>query len=412
DPTTRRAMMLRKRNTNLPEAQKAHGAAKANVDPPAKRAASKQAPSKNEEDFQGIGEPKPKRAVLAELTTKLSNGLVLNSVRKGLGVRKSGNGQLPRQATKGYEKRAPLAEAEDVIVEEAKTFDPCPGYDYDAENKNDEFSVPDYAFEIHQYLRGREKDYAVGDYMKSQPKLSKEARAVLVDWMIEVQETFELNHETLYLSVKVLDTYFQNTKKKVRQEELQMLASAAIFVVSKYEERSPPLIDDFIYLSEDSYKRTDLEEAERDLFRTVAFDLGAPLSYSQLRRYAKASKSDMRALTLARYILETSLMIYEFVSASESKMAAGAFLLALRMIDEKAEWTPVMHKYSGYSAEEVEPWVWALNHMMHIRASGRGAYAQQHTVSDKYSHEIFFESTKVPLIADKFALKSPIVCPE
>lgn len=49
--------------------------------------------------------------------------------------------------------------------------------------------------------------------------------------------------------------------------------------------------------------------------------------------------------------------------------------------------TPVMHKYSGYSAEEVEPWTWALNHMLHIRKSGGGKYSKQHTVADKYSHE-------------------------
>ena len=32
-------------------------------------------------------------------------------------------------------------------------------------------------------------------------------RAILVDWLVEVQESFELNHETLYTAVKLMDFY-------------------------------------------------------------------------------------------------------------------------------------------------------------------------------------------------------------
>jgi len=39
--------------------------------------------------------------------------------------------------------------------------------------------------------------------MDRQVCLSKNMRALLVDWMVEIQESFELNHETLYLGVKV-----------------------------------------------------------------------------------------------------------------------------------------------------------------------------------------------------------------
>lgn len=47
--------------------------------------------------------------------------------------------------------------------------------------------------------------------------------------------------------------------------------------------------------------------------------------------HIKVCKMDMGTLTLARYILETSLMFYEFVPVSESLMAAACFLMALRM---------------------------------------------------------------------------------
>ena len=37
-------------------------------------------------------------------------------------------------------------------------------------------------------------------------------RAILVDWLVEVQESFELNHETLYTAVKLMDLYLSKVK--------------------------------------------------------------------------------------------------------------------------------------------------------------------------------------------------------
>ncbi|GMR33642.1 hypothetical protein PMAYCL1PPCAC_03837, partial [Pristionchus mayeri] len=421
EPRAQRDMMLRSRNTNIIPA--AGGAAKPGQDLPVKRAATKQLQEKVIDNTNGAesGEPKPKRAALSELRTQLSSNLVLVSARKGLtALKKTENGEIGRKtrtnssSEHGSDKSSPqdrLEILEDVIEEAAKVEDPCPEYDYDLEMKGHIFDVPDFAFDIFVYYRAREAAFKVSGYMDKHPKLSKDSRAVLVDWMIEIQETFELNHETLYLAVKLVDIYLQYAKKAVSRSELQLIACAAVFIASKYDERQPPLIDDFLYVCEDAFTRQALEEMERQLLQTVAFDLGAPLSYSHVRRYAKACKMDMNTLTLARYILETSLMYYEFVSASESKIAAGAFLLALKMNDQSAEWTPVMHKYSGYKAEEVEPWMWELNHMMYIRNSGVGVNGKLNTAFQKYSHEVFFHAAAVPLLPNLYPMDRPLSCP-
>jgi len=43
--------------------------------------------------------------------------------------------------------------------------------------------------------------------MSRQSEVTPSMRAVLVDWLVEVQENFELNHETLYLAVRLVDHY-------------------------------------------------------------------------------------------------------------------------------------------------------------------------------------------------------------
>lgn len=66
-------------------------------------------------------------------------------------------------------------------------------------------------------------------------------RALLVDWMVEVQESFELNHETLYLAVKLVDLYLTKSSKKLPEkehltkEELQLLGASALFIASKFD---------------------------------------------------------------------------------------------------------------------------------------------------------------------------------
>lgn len=75
----------------------------------------------------------------------------------------------------------------------------------------------------------------IEDYMDRQICLTRWMRSLLVDWMVEIQESFELNHETLYLGVKLVDMYL--SKMTVGKETLQLVGAAAMFIASKYDER-------------------------------------------------------------------------------------------------------------------------------------------------------------------------------
>lgn len=53
---------------------------------------------------------------------------------------------------------------------------------------------------------------------------------------VSVQENFELNHETLYLAVKMTDHYLSLTP--VHREMLQLVGSTAMLIASKFEVRT------------------------------------------------------------------------------------------------------------------------------------------------------------------------------
>lgn len=75
--------------------------------------------------------------------------------------------------------------------------------------------------------------FMVPMYMDTQPTLTTNMRAILVDWLVEVQENFELNHETLYLAVKLVDTYL--SIKQVPKENLQLVGAASLFIACKFD---------------------------------------------------------------------------------------------------------------------------------------------------------------------------------
>lgn len=276
--------------------------------------------------------------------------------------------------------------------------------DFDRKNWDDPFQVSHYAMDIFNYLKVREAEFPIADYMPRQIHLTTWMRTLLVDWMVEVQETFELNHETLYLAVKIVDLYL--CREVINKEKLQLLGAAAFFIACKYDERQPPLIEDFLYICDGAYNHDELVRMERETLRVIKYDLGIPLSYRFLRRYARCAKVPMPTLTLARYILELSLMDYANISFSDSQMASAALFMALRMHGgpgqlDKQTWTSTLIYYTGYQLADFAEIVTALNAGLH-----RKPRATIKTIRNKYSHKIFHEVAKVPLLTNQELFQS------
>ncbi|XP_056395529.1 G2/mitotic-specific cyclin-B3 isoform X2 [Hyla sarda] len=260
--------------------------------------------------------------------------------------------------------------------------------DIDKDALDDPFSSSEYAMDIFTYMREREEKFVLPNYMESQGDISKEMRAILVDWMVEVQENFELNHETLYLAVKLVDHYL--AASVVTREKLQLIGSTTVLIASKFEERCPPCLDDFLYICDDAYKREELIAMEMDILQKLNFDINIPVPYRFLRRFGKCAHASMETLTLARYICELTLQDYDFVQESASKMAASCLLLALKMKD-LGSWTATLQHYSGYQAMDLLPLVKRLNFLLMCQTNEK-----LKAVRSKYSHRVFFEVAKLP----------------
>ena len=86
------------------------------------------------------------------------------------------------------------------------------------------------------------------DYMSNQQTIDETMRSTLVDWLIQMHYNFKLLPETLFLTINVVDRYF--SKHQISKREVQLVAIAALLIVTKYEEIYPPSLRDFVHITD------------------------------------------------------------------------------------------------------------------------------------------------------------------
>ncbi|XP_008433559.1 G2/mitotic-specific cyclin-B3 [Poecilia reticulata] len=263
-------------------------------------------------------------------------------------------------------------------------------FDIDSDNSEDCYMCPEYAKDIFDYLKKREEKFVLSNYMDKQPYLSPDMRAILIDWLVEVQENFELFHETLYLAVKLTDHYL--SKVPIHRDLLQLVGSTALLIACKFEERCPPPVEDFLYICDDAYKRRELIGIEANILKTLSFDINIPIPYRFLRRYARCVNAGMDTLTLARFFCEMSLMEIDFVEERGSRLASACLLMAL-VTKNLGGWCPILQFHSGYQVSDFKPVVRKLHSMLQAPSDDN-----LKTIRNKYSHKVFFEVASLPLV--------------
>ena len=264
--------------------------------------------------------------------------------------------------------------------------------DYDQTLLNNVCWEPHYAWDSFHYDRQQELRFRTEKYLVYEDTcelvhaLTPEMRAQYVDWLVEIQMNFSLDHEPLYMAVKMADLYLM--KKRVPNDGYLLLFMTCILISAKFDERIPPIsVSEIIQHSRAKfgikYSRKQVICLEVDLLTTLDFNIRFPLSYAFLRRFARCTRSNMKTLNLARYILESSLMDYEMIEVLESKIAAGSLLLAFEMLHLDGAWDETAKFYTGYNEKELLPLLTKLNDMIWRFSKRKTA------IRRKYSDESF-----------------------
>ncbi|XP_068180129.1 G2/mitotic-specific cyclin-B2-like [Antennarius striatus] len=254
-----------------------------------------------------------------------------------------------------------------------------------------------YVKEIYNYLHFLEKQQSVqANYMQGY-EITERMRAILVDWLIQVHSKFQLLQETLYLTVAIVDRFLQ--VQKVSSRKLQLVGVAAMQVACKYEETYCPEVGDFTYITDNAFTKSQIVEMEWEILRSLKFQLGCPLSLHFLRRASKVAKCDATSHTLAKYLMELTLIDYNMVHYRPSEIAAASLCLTQLLFDG-LPWSSTQQHYSTYDEVHLKPIMQHIAKNVVMVNEGKSKFM---TVKNKFSSSKLMRISLIP------QLKSPII---
>ncbi|KAK2984065.1 hypothetical protein RJ640_012016 [Escallonia rubra] len=223
--------------------------------------------------------------------------------------------------------------------------------DIDAQDAKNELAVVEYVEDIYKFYKLAEHENRAHDYMDSQPEINNSMRSILVDWLTEVHNKFELMPETLYLTVNILDRYL--SAKRVVRKELQLVGIGAMLMASKYEEIWAPEVNDFVQISDSAYTHEQVLSMEKRILGALEWNLTVPTPYVFLVRFIKASLFEHKMENMVYFLAELGMMNYVSVLYCPSMVAASAVYAARCTLNKSPVWNDTLKWHTGFSETQL-----------------------------------------------------------
>ncbi|MED6162031.1 cyclin [Stylosanthes scabra] len=326
---------------------------------------------------------KRKRVVLGELPNFTTENL---SPQKPKPKSKSLNNAKPKKASVIDKNIKPVKvkeEKENVLVDE-----------------DDELNNVDIvASDIYMYLRKMELEKNRRprvDYLERiQRDVTANMRGILVDWLVEVAEEYKLLSDTLYLSISYIDRYL--SMNRITKPYLQLLGVSAMLIAAKYEEINPPHVEEFCFITDNTYNKSEVVEMEAEILKSLNFEMGSPTIKTFLRRFNDIACEDQKGQKLqfeflCYYLAELSLLEYACLKFLPSLVAAAVIFLARFILSPKLNpWTLTLYDRTGYDSLQLKDSVLILHDLYLGR---RGASFQ--AIREKYKQHKFKYVANLP----------------
>uniref|UniRef100_A0A8C9B199 G2/mitotic-specific cyclin-B1 n=1 Tax=Phocoena sinus TaxID=42100 RepID=A0A8C9B199_PHOSS len=214
--------------------------------------------------------------------------------------------------------------------------------DVDAEDGEDPNLCSEDVKDIYAYLRQLEEEQAVRPKYLLGHEVTGNMRAILIDWLVQVQMKFRLLQEIMYMTVSIIDRFMQDNC--VPEKMLQLVGVTAMFIANKYEEMYPPEIGDFAFVTDNTYTKYQIRQMEMKILRALNFSLGRPLPLCSLRRASK----------IGEYLMELTMLNYRmhYLSYTEESLLVVMQHLAKNIVMVNRGLTKHMTIKNKYAASK------------------------------------------------------------
>lgn len=334
--------------------------------------------------FQVYDDSKENSKITAKATTKDES---LADAAKREPLQELKNAELLETPMSVSESLSPMSVDKSVALIEADSSLAVPRND-----RERFFEVEEYQVDILAYLREAEKRHRPKPlYMKKQPDINQSMRTILVDWLVEVCEEYRLQNETLCLAISYIDRFL--SFMSVVRAKLQLVGTAAMFIAAKYEEIYPPDVGEFVYITDDTYSKTQVLRMEQLILKVLGFDLSVPTTLVFTSVYCVMNDVPDKVKYMCMYLCELSLLDADpYLTYLPSKIAAGALALSRYTLDLPV-WSRMLETNVGYRLEDLRDIILDLN-KTHQRAE---SMAQQ-AIQEKFKANKYMQVSTIPAV--------------
>ncbi|XP_075160379.1 cyclin A [Haematobia irritans] len=245
------------------------------------------------------------------------------------------------------------------------------------------FEVVEYQRNILEYFRESEKKHRPKPhYMRRQTDINYSMRTILVDWLVEVSEEYNLDTETLYLSVSYIDRFLSHMS--VVRNKLQLVGTAAMYIASKYEEIYPPDVAEFVFITDDTYSKAQVLRMEQIILKILSFDLCTPTAYVFINTYSVLTDIPDKVKFLTLYISELSLLEADPYLRFHPSMISAASLALARHLCDLPVWSSELEEITTYRLEDLREVFLCL-----CKSHSAAVNLAQQAIQEKYKAEKF-----------------------
>ncbi|KAG3112599.1 hypothetical protein PI124_g8190 [Phytophthora idaei] len=267
--------------------------------------------------------------------------------------------------------------------------------------------------ELDTYYRKHEVKYLPeADYIGTvQLDINEKMRTILVDWLVEVGEEYELDSQTFHKAVNLVDRCLK--KIKINRKQFQLLGCACLMIASKFEEVYGPNVEEFVYISDQTYTADEMLDMEVQVLNALQYRVASTTCYGFMHRYVKAGCTTDKQRSLVLYLCDFALLFYHMVRFKPSILVASAVYLARLTTGEAEPWTPTLHHVTKYNPLDFQDCVEEL-HRLHAIESQVVITEREKAkaVSEKYLVDKFHQASTIPAcsknqLADSFDQYTP-----
>lgn len=196
-----------------------------------------------------------------------------------------------------------------------------------------EMQIPfDYLFEIWTELISSELLFPClpkyDNIVNNQLEISFETRAVLIDWLIDVQIHFKCANETLFLCFSIIDTYL--SLRLISKQKLQLLGITAFSIACKYEEIYPPYLKDLVNITDNTFSSFEILQMEGEILTLLKFHITFPTCISFLQMISYQFKFSIIEFYYGCYLMEMYTLHPNFNKFLPSLIALGVAYIILK----------------------------------------------------------------------------------